>query len=130
MKNITLSTVIATTITLSAGFVQAQDAEPKLNRIELKEQVREAVQTTANNEDARIMKTERHQNRVSQDNQAGEAAKKMEQHRYQNQERKQKQSDSQYNSNRTSHYGQGYESRSGSMGASSRGGSSRQGGRR
>jgi hypothetical protein len=131
MKNITISTIIMATMAFSTNLVQAQDSEPKINRIQLKEQVREVVQSSAN-DDARFMKTERHQNRVSQDKQASEAAKKMEQHRYQYQQRKQyeQHTNSQYNSNRSSHYGQGYESRTRSMGASSSGGSSRQGGRR
>ena len=122
MKNTTLSTIIIATFTLSAGFAHAQDAEPKVNRIQLNEQIREVVQTSVDDE-SRIRKTERHQDRITQDKQTGVTDKKMEQHRYKYQERNK--------SNKTSNYGRGYESRSRSMGASSsRGGASRQGGRR
>jgi hypothetical protein len=114
MKNTTLSTIILATVTLSAGLAHAQDAEPKINRIQLNEQVREAVQTSAN-EEARIRKTERHQDRISQDKQADTTEQKIEQHRYRYQERNEV--------NKTSRYGQGYESRTRSMGASSHGGS-------
>jgi hypothetical protein len=131
MKKTTLSTIIVATMTLSAGFAHAQDAEPKINRIQLNEQVREAVQTSAN-EEARIRNTERHQDRISQDKQTGAADHKMEQNRNKYQERKQheQQTKSRYDSNSTSRYGQGYESRTRSMGTFSQGSSGRQGGGR
>jgi len=121
MKNTTLYSIIATTMALSSGLAHAQDVEPMINRIQLNEQVREAV-LASTHEEARIRNTERHQDRISQDKQAGATEQKMEQHRYKYQERN--------DSNRSSYYGQGYESRTRSMGAFSQGGSSRQGGGR
>lgn len=131
MKNMIFSTAIFTAMTLSASLVHAQEVEPKINRIQLKEQVREAVQSSANH-DANQMKTERQQSRISQNTQTVEAARKMEQKRYQNNERKQyeQRKKSHHDSSRSSHYGQGYESRARSMGASSRAGSSGHSGRR
>jgi len=121
MKYTTLSSIIIASITFSAGIAHAQDAEPKINRIQLNEQIREAVQTSAN-EESRIRHTERHQYQMSDDKQAGANNQKMKQNRYKYQKLNK--------SNNTSSYGQGYESRSRSMGASLHGGSNRQGGRR
>jgi len=119
MKNTTLSSIIATTIALSSGLAHAQDAESKISPIQLNEQVREAAEASTH-EEAKIRNTVRDQYRISEDKQVGDTEQKMEQHRYQYKQHNE--------SNRSSHYGQGYESRTKSMGTFSQGDSRRQGG--
>jgi len=131
MNKRTLFIAIMATASLSASVSQAQNTEPKIDRVQLKEQVREAAQSEAN-DNTRFMNAEQHQNRIIQQQKAGATNQSMEQHqnKYQHRNQHESQTKSQSDTHRTSRYGQGYESRTRSMGTSTNGASARHGGRR
>jgi len=65
MKKTALFITVMTTSAFLGGLAQAQDAEQKINRYQLNEQIREVAQTAAS-ENTSFSKTERQQEHNSQ----------------------------------------------------------------